>query len=177
MCSKKTCVCTCSCVCVRMSYQVIHQVFDGSDSQHHHQRNQRGVPGQCGNVWNNLTKQKILHHFLLLVFCTTVNQKPTVMFLDVPAGWAEPGNTGLQPSWTVRTDSGGWRWGRCTCTSWWRFPAWNTKQPVINAWSVSVWSCAVQVQRGTPAISKIRTSLLFVSGNIRSVTLKALPRK
>lgn len=39
-----------------MSYQVIHQVFDGSDSQHHDQGDQCGVPRQSGNVWDKLQK-------------------------------------------------------------------------------------------------------------------------
>lgn len=36
------------------TYQIVHQVFDGSDSQHDDQRNQGGVPRQSGNVWNDL---------------------------------------------------------------------------------------------------------------------------
>lgn len=41
------------------SYQIIYQVFDGSDRQHHDQWNQCCVPGKSGNVWDNLRKENI----------------------------------------------------------------------------------------------------------------------
>lgn len=38
-------------------YQVVHQVFQGSNSQHYHQGDQCRVPGQGGNVGDELWKE------------------------------------------------------------------------------------------------------------------------
>lgn len=101
-------------------YQVVHQVFQCGNWQHYHQGDQRRVPRQGGDVWDELGKRNIKGTGSRLSSLT--GKRPSVVSPREPARWEEPGSRGWPLAWTARTDSGAGTWTRCTCTSWWRFP-------------------------------------------------------